>query len=295
MRDMAGGSYRKALVETFTSELLSMNLLMAGMIPTVMWLRANIPAAADPLEPAFWFVMSMGLLVGFIVAYPMNWWLVAQPLEARHDDGATERAADFMQRMREAVPACARHGHEPQAGSATAGPGDGCAVVRCARDRRRHRARRASAMIAATGRLVSLEAARRRRLQRTRRTGRSVAPWPWSPGAFLVLANERSRKPLGNQNVPDVAATRLQDTATAGKSAHQTAQYVARTRAGNGRIIEVTGLDQLADAPEHRLAELLLAGTTGALCVRSDKSGQVHRPAVGDDGVAFDDTRICCR
>lgn len=147
-------------------------------------------------------------------------------------------------------------------------------------------------MIAATGRLVSLEAARRRRLQRTRRTGRSVAPWPWSPGAFLVLANERSRKPLGNQNVPDVAATRLQDTATAGKSAHQTAQYVARTRAGNGRIIEVTGLDQLADAPERLLAELLLAGTTGALCVRSDKSGQVHRPAVGDDGVAFDDTNL---
>jgi hypothetical protein len=58
-----------------------MNLLMAGMIPTVMWLRANIPAAGDPLKPAFWFVMSMGLLVGFIVAYPMNWWLVANHLK----------------------------------------------------------------------------------------------------------------------------------------------------------------------------------------------------------------------
>jgi hypothetical protein len=81
MRDMAGGSYRKALAETFTSELLSMNLLMAGMIPTVMWLRANIPTAGDPLKPAFWFVMSMGLLVGFIVAYPMNWWLVAHHLK----------------------------------------------------------------------------------------------------------------------------------------------------------------------------------------------------------------------
>jgi hypothetical protein len=81
MRDMAGGSYRQALAETFTSELLSMNLLMAGMIPTVMWLRANISTAGDPLKPAFWFVMSMGLLVGFIVAYPMNWWLVAHHLK----------------------------------------------------------------------------------------------------------------------------------------------------------------------------------------------------------------------
>jgi hypothetical protein len=58
-----------------------MCLLMAGMIPTVMWLRANIPTAGDPLKPAFWFVMSMGLLVGFIVAYPMNWWLVANHLK----------------------------------------------------------------------------------------------------------------------------------------------------------------------------------------------------------------------
>ena len=81
MRSMSGGSYRRALADTFVSELLSMNLLMAGMIPAVMWLRASIPSAGDPLKPTFWFVMSMGLLVGFIVAYPMNWWLVAHHLK----------------------------------------------------------------------------------------------------------------------------------------------------------------------------------------------------------------------
>jgi hypothetical protein len=81
MRDMAGGSYRRSLSSTFMSELLSMNLLMAGMVPTVMALRAHIPAAADPTSPSFWFVMSMGLLVGFIIAYPMNWWLVANHLK----------------------------------------------------------------------------------------------------------------------------------------------------------------------------------------------------------------------
>jgi hypothetical protein len=63
------------------SELLSMNLLMAGMVPTVMALKARIPAASDPTTPSFWFVMSMGLLVGFIAAYPMNWWLVAYHLK----------------------------------------------------------------------------------------------------------------------------------------------------------------------------------------------------------------------
>jgi hypothetical protein len=81
MRDMAGGSYLRALSSTFISELLSMNLLMAGMVPTVMALKSRIPSAADPTTPHFWFVMSMGLLVGFIFAYPMNWWLVAYHLK----------------------------------------------------------------------------------------------------------------------------------------------------------------------------------------------------------------------
>src|SRR5258708_8799392 len=80
MRDMAGGSYRRSLASTFVPELLSMNLLMAGMIPTVMILRTRIASAADPTTASFWFVMSMGLLVGFITAYPMNWWLWTYPL-----------------------------------------------------------------------------------------------------------------------------------------------------------------------------------------------------------------------
>jgi hypothetical protein len=81
MRDMAGGSYLSALKRTFMAELLSMNLLMAGMVPTVMALKARIAPAADPMTASFWFAMSMGLLVGFIVAYPMNWWLVANHLK----------------------------------------------------------------------------------------------------------------------------------------------------------------------------------------------------------------------
>jgi hypothetical protein len=81
MRGMAGGSYARSLRNTFMSELLSMNLLMAGMVPTVMTLKKLLPSAADPAKPSFWFVMSMGLLVGFIIAYPMNWWLVANHLK----------------------------------------------------------------------------------------------------------------------------------------------------------------------------------------------------------------------
>jgi hypothetical protein len=81
MRAMAGGSYLRSLQRTFVSELLSMNLLMAGMMPVAAAWRAAVPAANTPLAPEFWFAMSMALLVGFIFAYPMNWWLVVRGLK----------------------------------------------------------------------------------------------------------------------------------------------------------------------------------------------------------------------
>lgn len=81
MRDMAGGSYRRSLASTFMPELLSMNFLMAGMMPIASLGRIAVGDNFEPLRPAFWFVMSMALLAGFIVAYPINWWLVARGLK----------------------------------------------------------------------------------------------------------------------------------------------------------------------------------------------------------------------
>ena len=81
MRDAAGGAYPVALKRTFMPELLSMNLLMAGMVPIAMTLRRHVDLAGDPRSARFWFVMSMALIAGFIVAYPMNWWLVANRLK----------------------------------------------------------------------------------------------------------------------------------------------------------------------------------------------------------------------
>ena len=81
MRDMAGGSYRRSLASTFIPEFLSMNFLMAGMMPIASLGRAAVGGKFSPLTPDFWFVMSMALLAGFIVAYPINWWLVANGLK----------------------------------------------------------------------------------------------------------------------------------------------------------------------------------------------------------------------
>lgn len=81
MRDEMGSSYMRALSSTFLPELLSMNCLMAGMVPTMTLAMIYIPASKDASGPAFWFVMSIALLVGFITAYPMNWWLVSNHMK----------------------------------------------------------------------------------------------------------------------------------------------------------------------------------------------------------------------
>jgi hypothetical protein len=81
MREMAGGSYRRSLANTFLPEFLSMNLVMTGMMPIASLGRYLVGGKLSPLAPAFWFVMSMAMLAGFVVAYPMNWWLVAKGLK----------------------------------------------------------------------------------------------------------------------------------------------------------------------------------------------------------------------
>jgi len=75
------GSYTRALKGTFTSELLSMNCLMGGMLPVSALAFQGNPDAHDPAQPLFWFRMSCALMVGAAFAYPMNWWLVAHHLK----------------------------------------------------------------------------------------------------------------------------------------------------------------------------------------------------------------------
>ena len=81
MRRMAGGSYWTALRGAFVPEFLSMNFVMAGMVLVAWLLWTAIGGERSPLTAAFWFVMSMALLAGFVVAYPINWWLVSKNLK----------------------------------------------------------------------------------------------------------------------------------------------------------------------------------------------------------------------
>lgn len=88
MKDMLGVSYWQAVKATWLPEWLSMNAVMAGMIPVMIVLMTKDRQAMEPTSLRFWGIMSLATLVGAMLAYPINWWLVKNRL--KHGMG-TER------------------------------------------------------------------------------------------------------------------------------------------------------------------------------------------------------------
>jgi hypothetical protein len=76
MRGMLGGSYPAAVRKSFLPEWLSMNGVMAGMIPVMVALMLADMTAMAPTSLRFWGIMSLATMAGAVVAYPINLWLV---------------------------------------------------------------------------------------------------------------------------------------------------------------------------------------------------------------------------
>ncbi len=128
MRDMAGGSYWGALRVSFMPEWLSMNAVMAGMIPTMVVLMGRDMASMHATSLRFWGVMQLATLAGFAVAYPVNLWLVGVRL--KHGMGTVRALGEGghtveAEKSQKPMPAMARGGMAGMAGMAdmAAGPG----------------------------------------------------------------------------------------------------------------------------------------------------------------------------
>ncbi|WP_219845440.1 multicopper oxidase domain-containing protein, partial [Paenibacillus sp. AR247] len=82
MKNMMGGNYWSNVRKTFYAEFISMNAMMAGMAPVMTFLMMGRDMRAmDPLEPLFWLTMSIGISIGFVIAYPFNVWMVRKGMK----------------------------------------------------------------------------------------------------------------------------------------------------------------------------------------------------------------------
>ena len=90
--DVAGGVAYNQLVSFAGLTFFPIKGLMAGMAAVmVIWMTRD-PAAMEPTSAHFWFVMSIALSAGFVVAYPINWWLVDRGLKHGMMTGRPEGA-----------------------------------------------------------------------------------------------------------------------------------------------------------------------------------------------------------
>ena len=107
MKSVLGVGYMEALKRTWLPEWLSMNAVMAGMVPVMIVFMTRDVTAMEPTSPRFWLVMSLATLVGALLAYPVNHWLVKNGL--KHGMGTDRGVATDTETV---------NGHSMSAGAA---------------------------------------------------------------------------------------------------------------------------------------------------------------------------------
>jgi hypothetical protein len=84
IKPMKDVSVTRALVMAIKADTLSLTAWQVGMygwmaVATFVVFGREIPQAT----PAFWFMMQIAMVCGFVTAYPVNWWLLQRGLKER--------------------------------------------------------------------------------------------------------------------------------------------------------------------------------------------------------------------
>jgi hypothetical protein len=79
MRGLAGWAGIKAALKADTVSLVAFEVgMFAWMLFTNrVWFEPKL----EPTTPAYWFMMQLAMLVGFLTAYAANWWLIRKHLK----------------------------------------------------------------------------------------------------------------------------------------------------------------------------------------------------------------------
>ncbi|HEX7711383.1 MAG TPA: DUF4396 domain-containing protein [Sphingomonadaceae bacterium] len=80
---MRGLSFGKGVLAAVKADFASITAWQVGMYGLMaliqfLWFKPAYGAVAPVASPEFWFAMQLAMLAGFITAYPVNWWLIAQ-------------------------------------------------------------------------------------------------------------------------------------------------------------------------------------------------------------------------
>ena len=81
---MRGLGPRDGLVAAVKADALSLSAFEVGLFGWMILVQVVLfPGHLHPDEPTFWFMMQVGMALGFLTALPVNWWLVASGVKER--------------------------------------------------------------------------------------------------------------------------------------------------------------------------------------------------------------------
>ena len=81
---MRGLGLRDGLVAALKADTLSLVAFEVGLFAWMILVQLVLfPGGLHPDEAGFWFMMQVGMILGFITAYPVNWWLVRAGIKER--------------------------------------------------------------------------------------------------------------------------------------------------------------------------------------------------------------------
>lgn len=82
IREMGERDRKRALIRAIKADTLSLIAFEIGLFGWMAVVQKIIFVHAPQADnPVFWFMMQIGMLVGFITAYPANWWLVRKGIK----------------------------------------------------------------------------------------------------------------------------------------------------------------------------------------------------------------------
>ncbi len=79
MRDLTFGEGIKAAIKADALSLIAFEIGLFGWMALMRFFFFDPPL--EPNDPIYWFMMQIGMVIGFATSYPMNWFLINQGIK----------------------------------------------------------------------------------------------------------------------------------------------------------------------------------------------------------------------
>jgi hypothetical protein len=73
MRGLHGWAGIRAALKADTVSLVAFEI---GLFVFMWWMRVHFWPNFEVTQPEYWFLMQVGMALGFLTSYPTNWWLI---------------------------------------------------------------------------------------------------------------------------------------------------------------------------------------------------------------------------